>query len=136
MKRIEKIPLEDIDVTGWQIDGYTKADNKLKCQILNEFSPLVYVVYLTILSHKNSESITSFPSISLIAKECGISKSSVEKAIHSLVEGKYLLINSGKSNVNNNYYFPMEEFHKGHENDIEVAMAKRRPSLRKNNNFT
>lgn len=126
MKKTKKLPLEEVDTKGFVLSGYVQSTNYIRARILNELSPTDYAVYITILAHRNTDEITAFPSVSLIARESGPGKRTVENAITRLVDKDYLLINSGRPGISNNYYFPLELFHEGHEKDMEVQMARRK----------
>ena len=134
MKKSESKLLTEVDTTGFQLSGYVQATNQIRAEILHELGATPYVIYETILSHKNFNSITAYPSIELIAREVNLSKRTVEDALKKLVNHGFLLINSGKQGINNNYYFPKEPFHEGHQYDMEVQMAHRRKKC--NNQYT
>lgn len=127
MKKIKKLPWEEIDKSGWQQSGYGRSGNEVSRMILYELGPTAFAVYFIIQSHRNIDSNECFPSVQMIANECSFSKSTVEKAITALVKADYLSVNSGRQGVNNNYYFPLEDFYSGKfKDDIKQAMAYRR----------
>ena len=137
MKKIEKLPWEEIDKSKWQQDGYGQCGNIVARKILHEFNQTVFAVYFIIQSHRNTKSNKCFPSVQTIADECGFGKSTVEKAITALEKAGYLSINSGRQGVNNNYYFPQESFYEDKfSDDINQQMAYRRstPGFKKKKN--
>lgn len=105
--------------------------------LLYELGPTAFAVYFIIQSHRNTETNECFPSVQTIANECSFSKSTVEKAITALVNADYLSVNSGRQGVNNNYYFPLEDFYNNKfSGDIKQQMAYRRstPGFKKKKN--
>lgn len=137
MKKIKKLPWEEIDKTGWQQRGYGRSGNEVSRMILYELGPTAFAVYFIIQSHRNTETNECFPSVQTIANECSFSKSTVEKAITALVNADYLSVNSVRQGVNNNYYFPLEDFYSNKfSGDIKQQMAYRRstPGFKKKKN--
>ena len=117
-KRVEKQKWEEIDKSGWQLSGYLGVGNVNARKILRNFGASTFAVYAIIISHRNTDSNKCFPSVQTVADECGFSKSTVEKAITALYKAGLLDISSGKQGVNNNYYFPKENFYKKFEKDV------------------
>lgn len=127
MKKVEKLPWEEIDKSGWQMGGCGCCGNEVGRMILHELNATAFAVYFIIQSHRNTKTNQCFPSVQTIADECGFSKSTVEKAITNLAKNGYLSINSGKQGVNNNYYFPLEDFYYDKfDDDIKQRLAYRR----------
>lgn len=101
------------------LNGFTKSDNKIRYDCLNECSVGAYIIYLTILSHRNSKDQHSFPSTRTIAAEAHMSKRQVGRYITELFEKGYLIIDSGTHGISNKYYFPKEDFYeKFSENQV------------------
>ena len=109
---------EDTDVS-LVLNGFTKSDNKIRYDCLNECGAGAYIIYLTILSHRNSKDQCSFPSTRTIATEAHMSKRQVGRYITELFEKGYLIIDSGTHGISNKYYFPKESFYeKFSENQV------------------
>ena len=111
------------DTSGMVLTGWIKAGNQLIRHIISETSPQTAMLYLIILSHRNTNSGQCFPSISLLAKEMNLSDRNIQRMINELCDLDVLIVNSGKQGVANNYYFPKEDFFKA---DADVAMAYKR----------
>lgn len=109
--------------SGMVLSNWFKADNEVIRSIISETTPQTCMLYLIILSHRNSKTNKCFPSISLLAREMGRSARTIQRMIDDLQDMGALRINSGKMGVSNNYYFPMESFFK---EDASTAMARKR----------
>lgn len=106
--------------------SFCMMDNLIIRQIIHCSDMQTAMVYLIILSHRNAENNKCFPSISLISRECGVSTSTVKRKIKELEEYGFISINSGKQNVSNNYYFPLEDFYDSfNKEDIDQKLARR-----------
>ena len=105
--------------------GWIKANNWLIRHIISESNPQTAMLYLIILSHRNTNSGQCFPSISLLAKEMNLSDRNIQRMINELCDLDVLIVNSGKQGVANNYYFPKEDFFK---EDASVSFAYKRTS--------
>jgi biotin operon repressor len=80
-------------------------DSKQHVQLPNNMtrsgnlSPKDLLVYVTIKGHMNAKTKECYPSLDTIAKESGISKPTVRKAIEALKEEGYIIVSSrGRSN--------------------------------------
>lgn len=118
MKKTEKISWEEVDKKGMQLHGFTIVQNELKTKISRDTSPQAAFLYITLLSHKNSKSKQTFPSIEVLSRELGVSTRTISNLLSDLYEAGYIDINSGKTKVANNYFFPYEE-------DYEEQMVDR-----------
>lgn len=114
---------DSTDKSGMVLNGWIKADNQLTRHIISESNPQTAMLYLIILSHRNTKNGQCFPSISLLAKEMNLSDRNIQRMINELCDLDVLIVNSGKQGVANNYYFPKEDFFK---DDADVAMAYKR----------
>lgn len=92
--------------------GYVECNNALIREIINVTNPQTAMLYLIILSHRNTKDGSCFPSISLLAKEAGVGERTISDMLTNLYQHKFLSIDSGKSGLSNNYYFPREGFYK------------------------
>ena len=118
-----------IDTSGIIRTGWVKADNKLIREIIADTNAQTAMLYLIILSHRNTNTGNCFPSINTLAKEMNISDRSIERMLNSLSTTEVLRINSGKEGKSNTYYFPKESFF---EEDGTNSMAhKRKTGFRK-----
>ena len=111
------------DTSGTVLTGWIKANNQLIRHIISEANAQTAMLYLIILSHRNTKSDQCFPSISLLAKEMNLSDRNIQRMINELCALDVLIVNSGKQGVANNYYFPKEDFFK---EDASIAMAYKR----------
>lgn len=113
MKKIEKIGWEELDKEGMILNGFVKANNTIVREIINKCDIQASMVYIIILSHRHDGTNKCFPSLELIARECGLSVRTITNTIKKLVEWGYIIVDSGRQGVSNNYYFPMEQFYNG-----------------------
>lgn len=109
MKKIEKLPWDEVEKKGMQLHGFTIVQNELKTKIARDTSPQAAFLYITLLSHKNSKTKKTFPSIDVLSRELGVSPRTISNLLSDLYDAGYIEINSGKTKVANNYFFPYEE---------------------------
>ena len=117
---------DSTDKSGMVLNGWIKADNQLTRHIISESNPQTAMLYLIILSHRNTKNGQCFPSISLLAKEMNLSDRNIQRMINELCDLDVLIVNSGKQGVANNYYFPKEAFFKD-----DVFAYKKKTGFRK-----
>lgn len=103
----------DDQISGSVIEGFTKSDNLLRSYITRDLGGLAYTLYMTLLSHRNTDTGECFPSAQLLASEIGKTRQYVFKLLSQLEELNYIEIDSGNSKESNHYYFPGEDFYKG-----------------------
>lgn len=110
-------------------NSFTKSNNDIRNDIIKnkECGCIAYAMYMTLLSHRNSQNGKCFPSISSLSNEMDCSISKVKRLITSLHDNGYILINSGKIGINNDYYFPYEDFYS--KDECYGQMAKRRKNV-------
>lgn len=121
MKKLEKASWEEANKDGFILQGYTKANNHIIREITSKLGLQYAMAYVIILSHRNTVNNQCFPSNELLARQCAISVRTLSNFITQLNIYGYILINSGRQNVNSNYYFPKEDFYNN-----EGCMATRR----------
>lgn len=85
-----------------------------------------FVVYMALLSYRNTTTNDCHPSVERIHEDFGISVKSIKRAIDLLYQKGYIDINSGTKNVANNYYFPKEYWYPAWDVDFYQSHAKRR----------
>jgi len=127
-KKKEATPWESVDKKGMVLTGYCKSDNLIMREICNAIGPYAYVVYMALLSHKNTNDNFSFPSQPVIAKETGISIRQVRYLLDELCAHNFISINSGNSKVSSRYYFPKESFYDAGE---DTWKRRTRPAIAK-----
>lgn len=93
--------------------GFVKMYNSIAMEIIEKCGANGLMLYLVILSHRNTRTNSCFPSLELLMKECGVSKSTVQRSIKKLYEEGFLIIESGRHGISNTYFFPKESFYKG-----------------------
>lgn len=113
MKKIEKISWEEQDKNGMILNGFVKANNTIIREIINKYDIQASMIYIIILSHRHDNTNKCYPSLELIARECNLSVRTITNAIKKLVDGKYLIVDSGRQGISNTYYFPREQFYSG-----------------------
>lgn len=133
MKKIEKEPWGQVDKKGMQLNGFVIVKNELKTKIARDTSPQAAFLYITILSHKNSKTHQTFPSIDVLARELGVSNRTISNLIKELYEAGYIKVNSGKQKIANNYFFPFEDDYNEQLYDSNGHAYKRKTKFRKKN---
>ena len=113
MKKIEKVSWEEQDKDGMILNGFVKANNTIIREIINKYDIQASMVYIIILSHRHDTTNKCYPSLDLIARECNLSVRTITNVIKKLVDGKYLIVDSGKQGISNTYYFPREQCYGG-----------------------
>lgn len=93
--------------------GFVKMYNNITAEIIEKCGANGLMLYLVILSHRNTQTNNCFPSLELLMEECGVSKSTVQRSIKKLYEEGFLIIESGRHGISNTYFFPKENFYKG-----------------------
>lgn len=107
--------------------SFTKSDNNLRLKIIKECGYKEFAMYMTILSHRNTQSGNCYPSISCLADEMDCTPRTIYNLINSLYDLGFIIINSGRTGINNTYYFPYESFYK--QDEESGSMAKRRKNV-------
>ena len=108
--------------------NYIISSNDIMFEITEKCTREAWVTYMFILYHRNNETNMCFPSLSCIANEMGTSTKTVSRHIIMLEKEGYLLVNSGKQRVSNNYYFPKEYFF---DDEVDLTVNKRKSNLSK-----
>lgn len=110
---------------------FIKADIEIKNEIIQTLDLASYGVYLTILSHKNTESDSCFPSRKLLAKECNLSERTITRYLTQLYENQFIVIESGMFNKANTYYFPLEDIYTKEEREHFMNIERKEANNRK-----
>lgn len=126
MKKIVKEDWEDLKKEGFVLNGFVKGDNWIIREIIHKSNMQTAMLYLIILSHRRTKDNECFPSIELLSKECGVSKSTIKIMINNLHDMGAIEINSGRQGVSNNYYFPAEDFYENFNDPTEKQYHARR----------
>ena len=84
------------------LTGWIKVNNQLIRQIIFETNPQTAMLYLIILSHRNTNNDQCFPSISLLAKEMNLADRTIQRMINELCDLDVLIVNSGKQGLTAN----------------------------------
>ena len=114
-------------------DGFTKSNDNLRqefVKIFNKKASSLYFTYINILARKMDDNNKDccFPSIEEISNECGIGERQIKTNIKELKDKGFLIVASGKTGRNNNYYFPQE---KGLYTDNDLKYIQK---IKENNN--
>lgn len=125
MKKIIKENWESLDKTGFVLNGFVKADNWIIREIINKADAQTSMLYLIILSHRNTQTGQCFPSLSLLSKEMGVSLSTLKTMLNKLYDMGAIQINTGRQGVANNYYFPSEDFYEEFSGMAEGLATRR-----------
>lgn len=109
--------------SGMVLSGYVQCNNEVIRRIIYETDPQTSMLYLLILSHRNTKTGACFPSYKLLSKEMTLSPRTIQRMVSSLFDIGALSVNSGTIGISNRYYFPMESFY---EENAETSMAKKK----------
>lgn len=105
--------LGSVDTTGMAITGFTKSTNDIRVALLHTLGATGYVLYISLLSHRNMATGECYPSTQLLSKELNVSRRTIQTQLSKLHEAGFIIINSGKQGVCSNYFFPYEDFYTG-----------------------
>lgn len=106
--------------------SFTKVYASVMDEILSETDSVCLATYIAILRHRNTKTNKCFPSIPTISDIVHVSDRTVKRKIEELYNKGFLIINSGKQGVSNNYYFPKESFFEDWNDNAEQLLAYRR----------
>lgn len=126
MGKKSKIKWENVNDSGFILTGFVKADNAILREITIRTNPQTALLYLILLSHRNTETNQCYPSKSLLAREMGLSERTIGNMLTDLYEIGAVDINSGRKGYSNCYYFPAEDFYKKFKKDSYQSQARRR----------
>lgn len=105
---------------------FIKVHNNVFFDILKNVGKSEALIYITLLSHKNSKNINGcYPSVKTMQQETGISDKTINKAIKNLSDKGYITIRSGTKGTANRYYFPHEKEMYSEDVLEEVSQYKR-----------
>lgn len=116
-KTKEKLTYDQLkSQTNLLTTGFVKVQNNIIRQICIDINPLAGVIYIILLSHRNSHDQYSYPGIRTIELESGIGRTAVFTYIKKLEECGFIKVihfkdNKTKRQISNEYFFPMESFY-------------------------
>ena len=113
MKKTAKPTWEEQNKVGFILNNFELMDNNIVRQIISKYDLQTSMCYMIILSHRNKETGKCFPTIELLARECSVSTRTIDTMIKKLIEGGFLIVDSGREKIANTYYFPKEKFYHG-----------------------
>ncbi|WP_069999430.1 helix-turn-helix domain-containing protein [Cellulosilyticum sp. I15G10I2] len=126
MNKEEKVTWEVVDKSKFVMTGFLQFNNPLIREIIYKTNMQVAMMYCVLLSHRNTENNQCYPSLGVLASETNQIKRTVQRQIDELYDNGYIIINSGRHGIANNYYFPKEKFY---DNCIESQQANRRKNV-------
>jgi len=101
------------DKTGMVLSGFVKIDNLTIRKILSDFgtfSITVAMLYILLLSHRNTQTNKCYPTMDVLASELNKNRTTVYRCLKVLEEQGYIHVITGNSKAANEYYFPQEDF--------------------------
>ncbi|MHC1746932.1 MAG: helix-turn-helix domain-containing protein [Cellulosilyticaceae bacterium] len=108
------------------LTGFVPMDNRIARDIISKYGLAECMFYYIILSHKNKDYDSCYPSNSCLMEECKISDRTLKKYLKELTDSGHLKIDSGNVHKASNYYF-MKEKNLYTKEEIElIANVKRR----------
>ena len=72
MPKKEKTNWDNVNMQGFVLDGYVKANNQIFREIALKTNPQTAMLYLVLLSHRNTKTNNCYPSKELLSREMGV----------------------------------------------------------------
>ena len=69
MPKKEKTNWDNVNMQGFVLDGYVKANNQIFREIALKTNPQTAMLYLVLLSHRNTKTNNCYPSKELLSRE-------------------------------------------------------------------
>lgn len=88
---------------------FVKAYNKTMRYIINKTNLQTAMFYYVLRSHMNHDTGDCFPSLEVLALECGTTTRTIMRMIKDLSENKIISYNKGRHGKCNQYYFLLNE---------------------------
>lgn len=101
-------------------NGFYKGSNKVKMNMVRTdgYNPSHYVIYVSILSYRNTVTNDCFPTNDDIVESSGTSIATVKRSLRWLKDNGFILVNSGTSGRASSYYFPKEDFYNNEGSNV------------------
>ena len=126
MPKKEKTNWDNVNMQGFVLDGYVKAYNQIFREIALKTNPQTAMLYLVLLSHRNTKTNNCYPSKELLSREMGVCERTIGNMLTDLYDLGAIDINSGKKGYANSYYFPAEDFYEDFQDDTFQEQPHRR----------
>lgn len=126
MPKKEKTNWDNVNMQGFVLDGFVKADNHIFREIALKTNPQTAMLYLILLSHRNTKTNACYPSKELLSREMGVCERTIGNMLTDLYNLGAIDINSGKKGYANSYYFPAEDFYEDFADDTFQEQPHRR----------
>ena len=126
MPKKEKTNWDNVNMQGFVLDGYVKANNQIFREIALKTNPQTAMLYLILLSHRNTKTNACYPSKELLSREMGVCERTIGNMLTDLYDLGAIDINSGKKGYANSYYFPAEDFYEDFADDTFQEQPHRR----------
>ena len=126
MPKRQKANWDNVNMQGFVLDGFVKADNHIFREIALKTNPQTAMLYLTLLSHRNTKTNACYPSKELLSREMGVCERTIGNMLTDLYNLGAIDINSGKKGYANSYYFPAEDFYEDFADDTFQEQPHRR----------
>lgn len=104
----------NINKEGFILTKFVMLENQILRLVLLEAGVSPLILYILLLSHRNTTTNECFPSLALLSKESGLSRTTILRNLKILQDKNFIQIikRSGKYNFTLNfYYFPLEDFY-------------------------
>lgn len=96
MPKKEKTNWDNVNMQGFVLDGYVKANNQIFREIALKTNPQTAMLYLVLLSHRNTKTNNCYPSKELLSREMGVCERTIGNMLTDLYDLGAIDINSGK----------------------------------------
>ena len=126
MPKRQKANWDNVNMQGFVLDGFVKADNHIFREIALKTNPQTAMLYLILLSHRNTKTNACYPSKELLSREMGVCERTIGNMLTDLYDLGAIDINSGKKGYANSYYFPAEDFYEDFADDTFQEQPHRR----------
>lgn len=100
-----------LDKNGMVLSGFVQTDNSLIRAIIAELDPMAAIVYLIILSHRNTRTNECYPTKDLLTRELHSTMKTVRSTIRKLEDKGFLHTAQSTGHQANHYFFPYEPFY-------------------------
>jgi len=121
--------------------GWFKVDRNIMYDICINTDAITCMVYITLLSHINSNTGNCYPSLNTLAKELNCSKRTIQNKINLLEEAGYIKHNSGTlgkedgQNLANSYFFLTDDRNDNVDTVAEAMAHKKKKTYKKKDKY-
>ena len=90
--------------------GFIKLNRKTFFTLCHYCTPKELMIYIALLSHRNSKDNSCYPSMHLLTEECNLTRQSVSKALEELIHKKFIAVKRDERLKRTCYTFLLEDY--------------------------